>query len=399
MTAVATAAILVVAGLAIDLGRFFVVRAQLSKAVDGAALAGARVLPAGESRAVDAAEEYARMNFDVEFMSARDTQFTVSFTPVQEAARVSVRGTAEMPLTFMRLVGLDQVTVPAFAEAERRPLAVALVLDNSYSLHPSFAGVDAIAYLRTAAENFVWYFDDEMDQMALTLFSTGTELRSPLDHGFKASITPTIRSMSPHANTNLSDGFVSGYRELRRGASPAALKVLVFFTDGRPTALRAQIPVGATTVDAVIAGDQDPNGHVYDDLFDPHRLDRAIPGARYPSSVFPDGTPKTTANLQALAAHDLRRAAAGARAEAITVYAIGLGNPHHGETWVQPDVRLLMEMANAPYAIDPRDGGVIQNPNYDPSGPEGGVYFAPDPAQLSDVFEQVARDIVLRLVQ
>lgn len=63
MTAAATLAILVVAGLAIDLGRFFVVRAQLSKAVDGAALAGARVLPAGETQAGVAAEEYAHMNF------------------------------------------------------------------------------------------------------------------------------------------------------------------------------------------------------------------------------------------------------------------------------------------------------------------------------------------------
>ena len=45
--------LIAMAGLGIDLGRMFVVRAELVKAVDGGALAGARVLPSGEVIAED----------------------------------------------------------------------------------------------------------------------------------------------------------------------------------------------------------------------------------------------------------------------------------------------------------------------------------------------------------
>ena len=51
--AVITTALLLFTGLAVDSGRGYVVKAQLSKAVDGAALAAARALnsgdPAGEA--------------------------------------------------------------------------------------------------------------------------------------------------------------------------------------------------------------------------------------------------------------------------------------------------------------------------------------------------------------
>jgi hypothetical protein len=41
----------------------------------------------------------------------------------------------------------------------------------------------------------------------------------------------------------------------------------------------------------------------------------------------------------------------------------------------------------------------VANPSYDPNQPEGGFYFAPDADQLDAVFEQVAREIVLRLTK
>jgi hypothetical protein len=56
-------------------------------------------------------------------------------------------------------------------------------------------------------------------------------------------------------------------------------------------------------------------------------------------------------------------------------------------------------MANVESGFDPRDGSVYHNPEYDPAQPTGGYYFAPDPSQLSSVFDQVAREIVLRLTR
>jgi Flp pilus assembly protein TadG len=400
MAAFALFAILAVLGLAIDLGRFVVVRAELSKAVDGAALAGARVLPTGRSNAQKAAYEYAQMNFADDYMSTASHRFSVRFDPDPTHARIGVTGAADMPSMFLKLVGIHHTTVTAFAEAERRPLSVALVLDNTESLSKGFSGTDAIGYLRTAAGKFVRFFDDDMDQMALVLFSTGTELRFPLGHDFTSSMTATTGSMAAVAFTNLSDGLIAGRNELQNDPNRASFRALVFFTDGRATALRDVFRVGGVPTDAVITGKQDPvSGHVWEQLYQFHRLDEKINGLHYTAPVFPNGSDKTVVNLQSQANQNLRQAAALARREGITIFTIGLGNPSAHEAWKQPDAELLIQIANAPDGIDPRTGGVLANPIYDPNQPKGGFFFAPDATQLDSVFEQVARQIVLRLTQ
>jgi len=313
-----------------------------------------------------------------------------------------VAATANMPTTFLRLVGIENVVVRATAEAERRPLSIAMVLDNTESLGKAFNGIDAIGYLRGAAENFVGYFDDDMDKMSLVLFSTGTELRFPLAHGFTSKMTHTVHNMQSLNFTNLSDGFIAGRDQLEDDPEPASFRALVFFTDGRPTALRGVFPVGGVSYDAVIKGNQDPssNGVVDPLLYAYDRLHKPLaPNVRYTAPTFPNGMEKTTANLQSLASQNLRQAAAEARRGGIAVFTIGLGNPRISEYWKQPDARLLIEIANAREGVDPVTGRVVANPSYNPDQPEGGFYFAPDADQLDAVFEQVAREIVLRLTK
>ena len=399
MGAFALLAVIAVSGLAIDSGRYFAVRAELAKAVDAGALAGARVLASGPSRAEAAAQEYAEMNFTSDYMSTTSHGFSSTIDPDPASAKIAVRGTAAMPTTFLRVLGLTTVTVRAFAEAERPPLSVALVLDNSGSLDRSFAGIDAIGYLRTAAGEFIGYFSDDMDQMSLTLFSTGTENHFSLGHNFASSIGTTITGMQAVANTNLSDGLLDGYQQLRSDQNPASIQCIVFFTDGRPTALRDVFMVNGNPIDGVIAGDQNPGGNVAGQLYRPDRIDQRINGANYTANTFPNGLARTVVNLQSTANQNLLTAAALARSQDITIYTIGLGNPIQPEVWKQPDAALLIQVANAPEGIDPRTGGMLQNPNYNSNQPTGAFYFAPDATELSNVFEQVARDIVLRLTQ
>jgi Flp pilus assembly protein TadG len=404
MGAIVLFALLALSGLAIDLGRMFVVRAELAKAVDGAALAGASVLSAGDLRAQEAAAEYAEMNFEDGFMNTLGHRFTVSLDHTPGRARVAVQGRAIMETTFMRLVGLRTVRVPAFAEAERRPLSVALVLDNSFSLSSDYAGVDAIRDLRTASQEFIGYFDDDMDQMALTLFSTGTTVEFPLGHDFSRSIESSLQGMTTWRKTNLSDAVWEGYEELRNDENLASFRALVFFTDGRPTALRRVFDVNGVSYDAVMAGKGNPSPRpgtgVEDELYRPDHMDDAIDGVKYTAPNFP-GTniPRTSVNLRMLATQDVLDAAAAARRDGITVYTIGLGNPNVAELWKQPDSELLIQMANAPSGFDPRDGSTYTNPNYDPNQPRGDYYFAPNATELASVFDQVARQIVLRLTQ
>jgi hypothetical protein len=175
---------------------------------------------------------------------------------------------------------------------------------------------------------------------------------------------------------------------------------LVFFTDGRPTAVRGVWDVGGSPVDGVIKGSSNPEDqHITDlNLYDPDRLNRML-GIKYYGSILPDGSAFTNPNLHALAHRNLIDAADLARSNDVVVYTIGLGNPNLSQWWKQPDCELLIEVANVEGGMDPNSGEWYVNPNYDPSQPEGGFFFAPDATQLDMVFQQVAREIVLRLTQ
>jgi Flp pilus assembly protein TadG len=399
MGAVSTFALLAVFGLALDLGRLFVVRAELSKAVDAAALAGARVIFSGKQETEATALEFAQMNFGDGYMSTKSHDFTAAYSISSNKPTIAVQGTAVMPTTLMRLVGKDQVSVSAFAEAQRRPVSLAMVLDNSLSMDPAYVGTDAIGYLRSAAKTFVGLFDDRVDEMALALFSTGTEVRFPLNYNFKSPIQSAIQSMTAVAYTNLSDGLRGGYQELKRDQNAGSFRALVFFTDGQPTALRGLFLVGGVPVDAVIKGDPGPGGVVNNQLYAPDRLDSAKPGVFYTASTFPTGQSKTVANLETLANTNVLNDARKARSEGMTIYVIGLGNPNTSAAWKLPDCKLLMQVANVAGGVDPTTGKMFTNPTYDAAQPVGSFVFAPSAAELAGVFNEIAGHIAMRLTQ
>src|SRR5947199_1362595 len=76
-TTVVMAGLLLMSGLAVDAGRMYIVKAQLSKAVDGAALAAARSLNSGDPRG-DAGRVF-RANFPTGALG------TSSVTPTTDA--------------------------------------------------------------------------------------------------------------------------------------------------------------------------------------------------------------------------------------------------------------------------------------------------------------------------
>jgi uncharacterized membrane protein len=122
--AAALACLLLFTGVAVDGGRVYVVKAQLTKAVDGAAVAAARNLNSGNSRH-EAAKIY-RANFPIGFMgttSSTDPAEAEFFMSVVDEASgvniVTVTATAILP-TVMKLGNLDAVTVTSSGEATRR---------------------------------------------------------------------------------------------------------------------------------------------------------------------------------------------------------------------------------------------------------------------------------------
>jgi len=128
--------------------------------------------------------------------------FTSSVTESDYRTRtVSAVGTVTAPLYFLRLLGQSTTVLAARATASRRDVNPILVLDRSGSI----AQAGATAAVKNSSIAFVEKFAD--------------------------------------GNTGYAEALWQAYEQLRIINEPGALNVIVFFTDGRPTALTASFPV------------------------------------------------------------------------------------------------------------------------------------------------------------
>lgn len=234
----ATLALLLLAsGLAVDSGRAYVVKAQLSKAVDGAALAAARALNSGSPRAE--ATQIFKANFPPGYMgtssSIDPTAAADFFTSTVNAATgvnvVTVTASTTLPTTFMRLAHFNQVSIASRGEATRRMVDLSLVLDVSSSIGPQWSAV------RDAARTFVNSFDAAHDRLALVTYGDGAKVLNamPASRGFdKAGLMANIPGSLPGGSTAMVEGLYRGWDQLRSvpAGSQSGLRVIVLFTDG-----------------------------------------------------------------------------------------------------------------------------------------------------------------------
>src|SRR5580765_430457 len=124
--------LLLFSGLAVDTGRAYVVKAQLSKALDGAALGAARNMNSGNP--TGEATKIFNANFPSGYMGsslAGGPTVTISTDAASGRNIVDVTASATVPTTFMRLGNFTSVTVSGEAEATRRMVDLSLVLDVS----------------------------------------------------------------------------------------------------------------------------------------------------------------------------------------------------------------------------------------------------------------------------
>ena len=245
--AVFLTSLLLFTGLAVDSGRAYVVKAQLSKAVDGAALGAARMLNSGDPRGE--AERIFKANFPAGYLGTSsvtdptadpgffhlDTNFATGVNVV------TIRASAILPTTFMKLGSTDQVNVASTAEATRRMVDISLVLDVSSSIASGWPAV------RDAARTFVDAFDGNSDRIALLTYSNGARVLDamPAGRGFdKAKVIADIPSVLPGGSTAMVEGLYRGWDELRTvpAGSQSGLRVIVLFTDGASNSVPGNYP-------------------------------------------------------------------------------------------------------------------------------------------------------------
>jgi Flp pilus assembly protein TadG len=242
--AVLLTGLLLFTGLAVDSGRAYVVKAQLTKAVDGAALGAARNLNEGDPRGE--AVRIFKANFPPGYLDTSSVTdptsdpnfFSLSTDAATGVNTVTVNATAVLPTTFMKLGNFDSVTVNASGEATRRMVDLSLVLDVSSSIGPAWGAV------RDASRAFINSFDGAHDRVALATFSNGATVldQMPATRGFdKARVMADVPGTLPGGSTNMVEGLYRGWDELRSVPSGAqsGLRVIVLFTDGASNSVPA----------------------------------------------------------------------------------------------------------------------------------------------------------------
>jgi Flp pilus assembly protein TadG len=233
----AVTVLLLFTGLAVDSGRAYVVKAQLTKAVDGAALAAARNLNNGNPRAE--AVRIFKANFPAGYMGTTGADPTVApgfFASTVNAGAgintVTVNASTVLPTTVMKLANFTAVNISSSGEATRRMVDLSVVLDVSSSIGPSKWSI-----VRDAVRTFVGSFDQSNDRLALMTFGNGAKVLDamPAGRGFdKPKLQADVPTVLPGGSTNMVEGIYRGWDELRSvpAGSQSGLRIIVLFTDG-----------------------------------------------------------------------------------------------------------------------------------------------------------------------
>jgi Flp pilus assembly protein TadG len=235
-------------GLAVDAGMVYLVQTLLSAASDAAVLAGARALSRGSDDAAQranaeiAANAVFAANFPAGYMWT--TNLSVTSTAATDSTylrSLTTNATVTLPLIFLRVLGIGSTTVKAGAKATRRDVNIMIVMDRSGSL----ANSSSCTPLKTAAAAFVEKFAEKRDFLGLITFATSSRVDWAPSSTFKTGMETILNNVACTGATSSAQALWQGYRQLVALNQTGALNAIVFFTDGRPTAVTESFPIKA----------------------------------------------------------------------------------------------------------------------------------------------------------
>ncbi|MEJ2340071.1 MAG: VWA domain-containing protein, partial [Gemmatimonadales bacterium] len=342
--AVSLVGIIGFSGLAIDLGRGYVTKVRLSRAVDAAAIEAAYNVRLGQTKAEQIGRSVAALNGIVDGAGGTSLSLSFDINGFGETT-VTARASQSMGTTLGKILGHDKLDLSTEAVAAVPPVDLILVLDQSGSLGAQGAWGD----LQAAADQFVRYFDDSLDQLGLVHFQIRANDAFDIDGLFTTSITNAIQSMNSAGDTNTGEGLRLALKQMKsKVIRPRSAKVVVFFTDGRPTAFRDNI----NGQERVIAVRRILTGNVRGLFDDPDNLPMSQVATADDCDMVPVCYGWTEATVRAEARQKGLLWADKIRSQGIVLYTIGLGNPSASDPIETPDIGYLEQLANVGGIVD-----------------------------------------------
>jgi Flp pilus assembly protein TadG len=133
------------AGLAVDVSRMYAARAEISRAVDAAALAGVLEFNGGAS-GLTAAQTKAQA-----YMTANEPTANATITPDGATNKMTIKASKTVKLYFLSLFGFNAASVYGHAVAgfQDQTIDAVMVIDSTYSMSGT-----PITNAKTAATNF-----------------------------------------------------------------------------------------------------------------------------------------------------------------------------------------------------------------------------------------------------
>jgi hypothetical protein len=401
------------AALAIDVGAWFVARAELSKSIDAAALAGAKNISNPYVDPLLLAEEVARENFPA---GSVWTVGAPTFNVSREDFRIRVDGSAISDSYLARVLGINEVVARNRAVAKKNAVEIMLVLDRSGSM----AGTP-MRDLKTAAQSFIAFFEEtqEQDLVGLISFATSVTVNVGLQNNFVTAMTTAINAMNATGATNAEDALdqsdgPSGFTD--QSGLPGdqiVQQFLIFFSDGNPTAFRGRFRYNdVDNINAVVCGTGQTCDTVYQRLGSPSSETWLRLSGDYINPEHTGDGRRPTVSACGRSLNDPPTT----RWYVFSEYPVpGYTNPlychiPHGSGQALPRYicRTARQMA-LEHAQELKDknikiytiglgdidqdflGQVASGPSYE--------YYTPDSSELQTIFNTIAKEIKLRLVQ
>ncbi|MCW5784353.1 MAG: VWA domain-containing protein [Nitrospirales bacterium] len=257
ITGITVVALFGFAALGIEVGRWYAIQGEMSKAIDGAAFAGAKNVNNPNITDLHGfVQQVAQANFPPGLLGTDTPTFVVSD---DGNGKITVQGATNSINSLSRVVeGSHSTTaIAADGSAKLRNAEIALVLDVSGSMVGS-----PISDLQDGAKSFVENFTDQEsdNRFALLTFATGVQKPFPMDHGYVSPMTSAINGLSAGGGTNAEDALAQALTlpwsdQSGIPANERTKQVVIFFSDGNPSAFRGQFKHEGVIFDGVAALD------------------------------------------------------------------------------------------------------------------------------------------------